>query len=405
MLSIYKGNFKFMKKLFYLCICGMLLPAAADAQFQKLPSVVARGMLGKSVQTSVRGAVLSAVRANVPSALASGAAMKAVSQNAYLKQRYDFGLDDMDNMLRDYFVLNPKAASPQMLHHNRQLQEQMVARWLQMDNMASQLGAKLQKDVFMKAKQGRIDYVNYLSPEIRLVMFGEVHENEWMVGQVEQAVYQYVRAYPERNVYYVSEFIDAVPGEGSVYALTSEQEVDLLVRKRPFYRDVTRRFLRAGVRVVGLENPELSEELVKTGYTSNFVNTELAWKTVSPAGMKERNEYWSRIVRRIYEHDPAAVVFVHAGLGHTNYNHPNSLSVLLGDFEPFVVELSTYNNLELNSLIERHFPLSGEVYSSGRELQRRTPSKRLQYIRFMNNKTTAHVAGCDLHVRLARPIE
>lgn len=382
-----------MKKILSLYICLMTLCCAARAQTQKLPSAIAKSLLGNSVRQT----------AAVPAQRALG--VSAARQSAYLKSFGQAALDDLDDMLEGYCNLNVKVPPPEALRRHYQLQEQMVANWMKRDYAGFVLSDALREKVTMEAKVGRIDYTQYFPAGARLLALGEVHENDWAASQVEQAVYQYVRAYPERNVYYASEFIDAVPGRGPVYLLSGEQDVERLVRKRPFYRDMTRRLVRAGVRVVGLENPALSDELLKVGYKADFANTELAWKTISPAGMAERNSYWSGILRRIYAYDPDAVVFVHAGLGHTNYNHPGSLPLLLKEFKPFVAEFSPEGTQELNTLLERHMPLPWELRSAGRRMQRAAPGKHLQYVRFMKSKAAALVAGCDLNIRLAPPAE
>ena len=286
-------------------------------------------------------------------------------------------------MLRDYFALNPQSASPQLIKENEQLQELLVKKWLERDFYAFSHQKQLLENVLVEVIQGKIDYLNYIPHDARLIMLGEIHEQDWMAGSAENAVLQFKQAYPDKNIYYVSEFIDAVPEQG-IYLLSKEKEVEALVNKRPYYRPMTKRMIAAGVRVVGLENPEISTELARIGYTQNFPNTQLAWKTISPSGMRERNMYWEKIIRRIYAQDPDAVVFVHAGFGHTNYNQPKALSILLKDLQPFVVEYAAPGVGDFNTLLERNIPLPPETLAKGKQLNEDTHS---YYVRYVDDKT------------------
>ncbi len=380
-----------MRKLFYALCFLLWIENLGWAQMQRLPSAIARGLMKSSAVSAVE---------NGGKSLGAAAALSA--PKSYLKTLERNNFYDLDLMLRDYFALNPQSASPQLIKENEQLQELLVKKWLERDFYAFSHQKQLLENVLVEVIQGKIDYLNYIPHDARLIMLGEIHEQDWMAGSAENAVLQFKQAYPDKNIYYVSEFIDAVPEQG-IYLLSKEKEVEALVNKRPYYRPMTKRMIAAGVRVVGLENPEISTELARIGYTQNFPNTQLAWKTISPSGMRERNMYWEKIIRRIYAQDPDAVVFVHAGFGHTNYNQPKALSILLKDLQPFVVEYAAPGVGDFNTLLERNIPLPPETLAKGKQLQQCNVHRPVFFIRYMKNKRGALVAGCDLHIKKALP--
>ena len=374
-----------MKKICLLFMVLTLTGGVGAGQVYRLPAAVAEGLLKSSAVPAGSKSIISSVPASA-------------ARQRYLRALGKDNFCDLNVMLEDYFVLNPKAASQQVLQENEGMQKALVKRWLERDFYASQRPRQLRAGVDMQAKQGKIDYLSYIPYDARLVLLGEVHEINWMTENVEAAIMQFKKAHPDKNIYYASEFVDA-DARQELYVLQKEKEVDQRVLKRPYYRALTKRLLAAGVWVVGLENPALSRELAYTGYTLSFPNTTLAWKTVSPSGMRERNTYWAQIIRRIYAQDPDAVVFVHAGFGHTDYNQPASLAFLLKEFKPFVVEYAAPGVGDINTLLERNMPLAAETLREGIRLQQQDPSQPVFFIRHMHSKRSALVAGCDLHIK------
>lgn len=252
-------------------------------------------------------------------------------------------------------------------------------------------------------KTEKIDYTEYIPYDSRVILLGEVHEVNWIVSEVEQAVYQYKKTYPHRNIYYASEFVDA--SEEGIFVLGNEEDVRRLVRKRPYYREVTHRLIRAGINVVGLENPELSSQGLKVAYRNGWEESEFAWKVISPAGMKNRNVYWSSIIRQILLQDPEAVVLVHAGLGHTGYNQIESLPWQLKEFSPYVVEFMDKSLQNLNPMLEEHAEIPFSILREGRMLQQQYPQKEVKTIRHFPGKRSAVAVGCDLNISRLFPKE
>ena len=301
---------------------------------------------------------------------------------------------EAEKMLTDYFVLSPeKAPSQEMLERNMVLQEELVRNFL---NRSYYL-THFKKEPTVLPVAGTIDYLEYIPYHSRVILLGEMHELDWTIKEVEQAIYQYKNAYPDKNVYYLSEFVDATPGE-ETFLLSTQADVERLVTKRPYYQEITNRMIQAGLRVVGLENPQLSLRLKKQGgYSASFHETELAWEAISPAAMEARNKYWTAIARRILLEDPDAVVFIHAGFGHTGYNQVRSLPWQLKEFSPFVVEFTEPKAGDFNMLLERSVPQ--DIFFKTRKLQAANPYSQIRAVVHFGDKRAALAAGCDLNIR------
>ncbi len=307
-----------------------------------------------------------------------------------------------DRMLSQYASssFNPEEASPEVIAENDRLYQQARKNWRMQDLFAWSQPAVIKKGVTAQALTS-IAWEDYFPAEVRLVFLGEYHENDWIIDQVEQAMLALAKMNPDKRIYYVSEFVDATPGKGEVYVLANEEDVYRLVRKRPYYHDITRYLLEEGFRVVGLEDPSISQRMLEEGmynrnsgtYASNFRDTALGWDTVSAYGLKMRNLYWKDIIQRIYAYDPAALVVVHLGKAHANYNFVSPLSLMLQEYKPFVVEFSTANKqLEKNTLLDRHFPFNLEKRNKPKE------GKPTYCLRWMKDPRVARVAGADLNI-------
>lgn len=353
-------------------------------------------LYGQTVPSSIAKKVLENFIREIKTTGASQLSSVRLARLQHLLQLEQNHFEELDGMLEDYFYLNPKAASVQQLRENTKLQEQLVRNWLERDFYASQQFPHKKAAAFSAA--GKIDFLQYIPSSARLVVFGEIHEQDWMINLLETAVRQLQKAYPQKHIYYASEFVNAAPGK-DLYILRGGKDTENFVTKRPYYRGITNRMIEAGVRVVGLEEPELSRELQRTRYSRNFQNTPLAWQTVSAAGVQERNRYWKQIIGRIYEQDPQALVIVHAGLGHTNYNQPSPLPVLLKKYSPFVVEFTDLRLGNLNTLLEKYVPFPLPVLQQAVTKRLENPKQPVFLLRQMKDKRIALVAGCDLNIR------
>ena len=364
-----------------LCVCGVF---SSGLYGQGFPSVIAKQMLERTAKEKAVAR---------PAKMYSAQAARL----SHLHRLAQDNFEELNVMLEDYFTLNPQKASAWQLRENKKLQEQLVRNWLERDFYASQRVLPCRKGVSFAVSR-RIDFLQYIPSSARLVVFGEIHEQDWMVNALETAVWQLKKVYPHRNIYYASEFVNAAPGK-DLYILSGGKDAEIFVTKRPYYRAVTNRMIEAGVRVVGLEDPALSRQLQQTGYSRNFHNTPLAWQTVSAIGVRERNQYWAQIIGRIYEQDPEALVVVHAGLGHTNYNQPNPLPRLLKKYSPFVVEFTDLRLGNFNTLLEKYavFPL--DILQEAVTYRIQQSQQPVFLLRQMKDKRMALVAGCDLNIR------
>ena len=105
---------------------------------------------------------------------------------------------EAEKMLTDYFVLSPeKAPSQEMLERNMVLQEELVRNFL---NRSYYL-THFKKEPTVLPVAGTIDYLEYIPYHSRVILLGEMHELDWTIKEVEQAIYQYKNAYPDKNVH------------------------------------------------------------------------------------------------------------------------------------------------------------------------------------------------------------
>ena len=375
-----------MKKAWILAAGWVLLAGSCPAQLMPLPATVAKSFLKNSDQI-----------------LLSKSFDSSVAYQAHLRSLERENFRGLDRMIRDYFLLDAQKVSPTVLRQDEQLRRILVRDWLERDFYAARYMQALRKNILVQAVQGKQDYTRYIPSGTRLVIMGEIHQQNWMVNEVERVILQLKARYPDKNIYYASEFVDASDSE-QLYILQHEYDVERLVRKRPYYRAVTSRLMKAGVRVVGLEDPVLSEEFIRVGGSSFSRQSAFAWKAVSSVAVKKRNLYWARIIRRIYEQDPRALVVVHAGMGHTNYNQSIALPWLLKEYKPFVTEFSE-RNIQFNTLLNGHVPFSEEVYSQARNLLRKDPIRPVYLVRHLKSKRAAVSLGCDLSIYRVDPKE
>ena len=373
-----------MKNFFSILLPTLLLSTAAFAQVQKLPSAIAKEMFSSAAgsQTVLRRGTL--------------AQQGALRRYLQTMQQKDF--KSMDEMLQGYFALNPQKASPKMRQQNQQIQKELVRKWVSRDFYASQRLREIQKGVSFDTVSNKINYAKYLPKDARLIMLGEVHEIAWMVEQVEEAILQFKKAHPDKKIYYASEFIDATPGK-EVYVLLDRYDVENLANKRPHYQKITKRLLEAGVEVVGLENPAVAQTLRQLKPEEILTDSKQGWQLISAQAMQQRNAYWAQIIRQIYQQDPQAVVFVHAGLGHTDYNQPYSLPWILKEYAPFVIEFSGMGMERVNTLLERNIPIPQKEMNKGYEMFLNNHDASVYSVRHMTDKRSALVAGCDLHIK------
>ena len=371
-----------MKVFFFLVVLCWCMPAAA--QRQKMPSLLARELFSSSVQTNLQKA------ASQPGYAARVAAQRA----AYLQKQQREQFAELDFMLGSYFLPDMEKASAKTLAENRQLQENMIRKWIELDFYASQHAGQLQRGVLYQVRP-KINYTQLIPLQARLLLVGEMHKQPVILEEIAQMLQQLKNAYPSRHIYYASEFVASVlePGE-TFHILRSEQELAQYALVKPLYYPLARRLFFAGVKVVGLENPApLSNP---TDNRLPFLKSQRAWEMLSPAGVQKRNTYWAQIIRAIYARDPKALVVVHAGNGHVNYDMLNSLSGMLKDLKPLVLN---FNIAEREApAVERYFPLPAPVRRRGAEMRRGNCAQPDFYIRQMTSNRAALVAGYDVGV-------
>ncbi len=373
-----------MKKMLLM---GLLLLGAAgtlQAQIPNLPSTLAKELIlsasSRAAAARVRGKNLAPLTSKIT------------------HWQQNTNLDELDFMLGNYFLPNGQAIASYKLEENHILQRKMVQHWLDQEYAAARQAAALQKSVRSQAVQGKINFLDYIPAHTRLLMLGEVHMQPWIGWQVLSVILQMQKAYPERHIYYASEFLYAHPDEPGAVLRTAE-EVERFSLSNGFYQTFNQRVRQTGVRMVGLEDPTKgeTEKLNREGKT--FWNSGRSWEMLAPAGVRERNQFWAEIIRTIYEQDPLALVIVHAGNGHTSMNQLNSLSRMLQEYKPFVAEFSLAKSS--NVFLEKYMPVPPQVRAQGALLLAKQPSKAVYLIQQLKSPKAAWMAGCHLSVKLA----
>lgn len=372
-----------MKHLPCLLVCWLTLwGGTAFAQLQKLPSAVAREIYASALsRTALERAALRGV---------------AAQRMQHLKQLEKTKFAELDAVLSTYFLPDTRVANARMLAENEALKEKMVRRWVEQDFYAFQQAEPLRNRVVYRAEQNP-DYTSFMPSSAKLILVGESHYQQLVIDEVITLLYQLQDRYPGRPIYYASEFIYANPSVG-MQVLRTPSEIERYTAGNLFYWEASGRAFDTGVNVVGLEDPELLYSRNLSPNETPFLESEQAWKSISPAGVRERNAFWTEIIRDIYEEAPDALVVVHAGSGHTNYTQLNALPFMLKDLKPFVINFGQ----AAPPAFKRYFPFPPEVLQKGKKMQRKDPYQTVRYVRFFPSKRGALVTGCDLHVELSR---
>lgn len=186
------------------------------------------------------------------------------------------------------------------------------------------------KVTFFETK--KINYIKRIPPVAKTILIGEYHDR-LVLDDVLEIIRQYKQAYPNKRLYYASEFIQDSGKDAMPVLLTTQSAVDEQLR-HVNYVVLMDDLLRLGVPIVGLERPRYFPEIQK--------ETEFA-ADVSFVGMKERNRHWAKIINQLRAKDPEAVIFVHAGIEHLTYHTLNSLPSFLKNAKTVVINLSAAN--------------------------------------------------------------
>lgn len=303
------------------------------------------------------------------------------------------------DMFESFFKPLPLGTPSGFVAQNRRLQEAAIRNLLEKEAYLSLQKEVVNKAVVFQLYDGVIPYGKLIDPASRVVFMGETHEQKRVAQEVFLLMASYQKEHPDKHIYYASEFVDDLSASGTDIRFLKKEEIPWAVRKRPFYRPYTEWILKFGIPVVGLENPSVSLQAVAENYTHNASSAAYR-KWSSPAGVAARNKYWAHIIENILQKDPQAVVFVHAGMGHTNYNQPEALSLKLRKYKPFVLEFNYALGANLNGLIEQYAPFPKEINQYRARLRSQDEWKfyNLLAVRLMKDKRWALATGCDMHV-------
>lgn len=374
-----------MKK--WIALLVLVLAGSIPVQAQQLKQVINAAVKRYEAKT------LSYTDGSVEAALRTST-LAAMAQQGYRDAVYF-----LEDGLADEAIFNNH---PNLLAENKRLGEELFYRYLENKFMLSRQGGQLAEAVSTGLYTGAINYADLIPMKARLIMLGEIHEKHAIVAEVEKLIKAYKAMYPDRTVYYASEFVDAadlsLPFNKWVLG---PKQISSRVTKRPFYKDLTLKMQAAGVKVIGLENPLVSAEVVRENYRQTPGPATQRYSSL--AGTAERNRHWAAIINRIYQEDPSAVVFVHAGMAHTSYRIPGALPSLLPNWRKFVIEMDQGSGW--NPLVEQYLPVGGKIASRISLIKRQNKAlyPKLRVVRAVKDKKWVSIMGCHLHISFFRP--
>ncbi len=363
----------------FIYVLLMALPLNAGAQ---------KASFSRALNKVVKGVEASARPQSVKNAAAS-----------VMKSEKALGGSRVRDMFEASFHPLPKDAPKNFMAANQRLQQEVLSNFLEKEAFLSLQKSLAKKPVQFLLYDGVIPYAKLIDPSSRVILVGETHEQQRVAEEMLKILLDYKKAFPNKNIYYASEFVDDLSTSAQPVRALKPQEIKTAVRKRPFYRPYTYWVMRSGIPVIGLEDTAISAQAVAENYTANS-NSAAYRMWSSPAGVEARNNHWAGIIENILKTDPKAVVFVHAGMGHTNYNQPAALSLKLREYRPFVMEFNYALGASLNGLLEEYAPFPQSV--NRYRMQLRAKDERafhnLLAVRVMKDKRWALATGCDMHV-------
>ena len=360
-----------------LVFFGLSAAAPGWAQLQKLPSAIAKEML----QNTMRHQAFSAPSLSLEKRLLH---LQHLQKNQF---------KELDVALGAYFLSYCNTMPPEVLAQNEKWQQAMVRHWLALDFYVSQHQEQLNQNVSSAAVQGKIPYADYIPEKERLVLLGEIHGQKWIRQEIISLLEQLKRKTPTRPIYYASEFLFA--DSDSAIHLLEKADIDAFKVVPQEYDAFFQRILQTGVQIVGLETAEL--RLKKEEVALPPWQTARIWKAFSPVGMYNRNLYWAQRIKKILEENPTALVVVHAGISHLNYNQIHSLPRLLKELDPFVMEFSL--EASINPIFDKAAPMRAEVLLEGTQLRQANPEQPVFFVRRVTDKRTAWILGCDVSIK------
>lgn len=226
-----------------------------------------------------------------------------------------------------------------------------------------------------------VDYSKLIPDWADIIYLGEMHDQtDLMFQQVYNVIAHAKKAHPGKKIIYLTEFVMDIKAGGEQVTLIQNKE-DLKERLWA-YGAYINRIINMQVPVVGLDN-HFAEEFLKDPAQMQKVNQYLAnrrqeiinnrnlkeptnreetlmyleatrWRRhfnkyfpfpSSLVGMHMRNEHWASIIRQVRAQNPDAVLVVHAGAGHLNYNLSDCVPRKIKHSKPFVINMSGFNQL------------------------------------------------------------
>lgn len=203
----------------------------------------------------------------------------------------------------------------------------------------------------------KLDLVPFIPPKVRNIAVGEEHNVLAIRRAFEKLVLDYQKAYPERKIIVLTEFVSdrlfawEEPGKtvsslGLKYRIVNNDFLFL------------GNFIRSGIEVIGLEDIVYFSEH-QTLIAPSFRQVDSVY------GMKQRNEHWRRIIEDVRRREPEAIFFIYTGNMHVHYRAPFTLTN--PSTQTFVLQLVRH---DLGSDLPFGFVMKDEYFATAQKTPR-----------------------------------
>lgn len=216
-----------------------------------------------------------------------------------------------------------------------------------------QIANRVQSRVF----KGDVPYTWFIPKDSRLIVVGETHYEEALQYEFLSLVVQYSTQYPDRRIYVASEFLpDLFVDEPfhPAHLIRRAEQMQSAPGLNPDYWGPLKLLLGEDVVLFGLEPNEMLRKMALRPGQTEVTEAQREELGTSLSGVRLRNQHWARRIKELRAYDPQGIIFVYAGLGHTGYHEPFSLSKMLRPMRPFSIQLNIPEGLPITNPLFMH---------------------------------------------------
>ncbi len=267
------------------------------------------------------------------------------------------------------FLTNNEQAQ---LYLQRRINREIVKGIASYNKLYSQTSARLEdlKRAQLKVTHDPQEDVNWLMEQIpqntSYLLLGEHHYTPQILPTVSTLIRTLRQQQPERKIFLFTEFIYHT-NHLVVNDFYKEMLTDLASDKN------------LNVPVIGLETELADTKVSVVGTNGTFIKSADLWAT--PEGLRIRNNYWLKILKKYRTEFPDALFIVYGGIGHLGYIYPYSISNLFPEKKTFVISFTPGRyTTDFDQLTKKKF----------------YPERILQF----NDSKLSRLAGFDVQLRM-----